>query len=309
MVSSMRVSGPLLIFIAAVLWGLDGVLRRSLFELPPITIVFLEHLIGLIIIAPFLAASWKKEKLTKREWGALLLVSLLSGVLGTLFFTAALLSVGFIAFSVVFLIQKLQPVFAVATASFVLREKPSRAYFLYALLALVAGYFVTFPNGVVNLDDGGKTATAAFLALLAAVAWGSSTAFSRYALLSHSHTFITGLRFLLTTVCAGVLLVLLGNASSLSSVEGDHLLSLAFIAVSTGMLALWVYYKGLKSTPVSVSAIVELAFPLTAVLIDYLLYGTVLLPSQYLAALVLLAAMYKVAKLPDMKRLASRTSH
>jgi drug/metabolite transporter (DMT)-like permease len=297
-------SGPLLIFIAAVLWGLDGVLRRSLFELPPITIVFLEHCIGLIIIAPFLIASFKKETLTTREWGALLLVSLLSGVLGTLFFTAALLSVGFIAFSVVFLIQKLQPIFAVLTASFVLREKPSKAYFVYACIALVAGYFVTFPNGVVNVDDGGKTATAAFLALLAAVAWGSSTAFSRYALLSHSHTFITGLRFLCTTLFAGVLLVLLGSAPSLALVGGDHLLTLAFIALSTGMLALWVYYKGLKSTPASVAAIVELAFPLTAVLIDYALYGTVLLFSQYLAAAILLFAMYNVAKLSDMKKLS-----
>jgi hypothetical protein len=35
-------------------------------------------------------------------------------------------------------------------------------------------------------------------ALLAAIAWGSSTAFSRFTLLSHSNTFITGLRFLLT---------------------------------------------------------------------------------------------------------------
>lgn len=295
-------NGPLLIFIAAVLWGLDGVLRRSLFELPPITIVFFEHLIGLIIIAPFLIASWKHETLTKREWGALILVSLLSGVLGTLFFTAALLQVGFIAFSVVFLIQKLQPIFAVATASIVLRERPTKAYILYALLALVAGYFVTFPNGVVNFADGGKTATAAFLALLAAIAWGASTAFSRYALLSHSHTFITGLRFLLTTGFALLLLIMLGNAPSVLLVEGSHLATLALIAVSTGMLALWVYYMGLKKTPASVSTIVELAFPLTAVLIDYALYGTVLAPSQYLAALVLLLTMYKVAKLPDMKR-------
>ena len=63
------------------------------------------------------------------------------------------------------------------------------------------------------------------------------------------------------------------------------------------MLALWIYYRGLKTTPVRVSAIVELAFPMTAVLIDYFLYGTTLAFTQYLAAIILLFAMYKVSSL------------
>src|SRR3989344_2210017 len=119
--------GPLLIFIAAVLWDLDGILRRSLYGLPPITIVFFEHLIGLIIIAPFLWKAWTRETLTRKEWGVLGVVALLSGVLGTLFFTTALLKVNFIPFSVVFLIQKLQPIFAVGMAWVVLGERaPAR---------------------------------------------------------------------------------------------------------------------------------------------------------------------------------------
>ncbi len=36
--------GPLLIIIAAALWAFDGVLRRSLFSLPPTHIIFFEHL-------------------------------------------------------------------------------------------------------------------------------------------------------------------------------------------------------------------------------------------------------------------------
>lgn len=295
----MRVSGPLLIFIAAVLWGLDGVLRRSLFELSPIVIVFLEHLIGLIIISPFLLRVWKSERLTKNEWSALILVSFLSGVLGTLFFTSALLAVNFISFSVVFLIQKLQPIFSVATAAVVLKERISKSYLLWAALALIAGYFVTFPNGVVNFADGSGAVTAALFALLAAICWGSSTAFSRFVLLSHSNTFITGTRFLFTTVLSALLVIMLSKTNTLSAVNLSHVSTLAVIAVSTGMLALWVYYRGLKKTPASVSAIVELAFPMTAVLVDYFLYGTLLSVSQYIAGVVLLFSMYKLATLPS----------
>jgi drug/metabolite transporter (DMT)-like permease len=89
----------------------------------------------------------------------------------------------------------------------------------------------------------------------------------------------------------------LGARESLTLITGEQLTTLGLIAVSTGMLALWIYYRGLKETKASVSTIVELAFPLTAVFIDIFLYNTTLAPSQYLAALVLLYAMYRVSSL------------
>lgn len=293
--------GPLLIFIAAVLWGLDGILRRSLYGLPPATIVFYEHLIGAILIAPFLWKAWKEEVLSKNELTALGLVSLLSGVLGTLFFTTALLKINFIPFSVVFLLQKLQPIFTIITAWIVLGEKASSRYLPWAALALVAGYFMTFPNGVVNMSGEGAHVSAALLALAAAIAWGSSTAFSRYVLIGHSNTLVTGMRFLLTVPLAFGFVLGFGQLDSVTAITGIQILTLFAIALSTGMLALWIYYRGLKTTPARISAIVELAFPMTAILIDYFLYGTTLIWTQYLAAAILLFAMYKVAQLNSPK--------
>jgi len=292
-----NLSGPSFIFIAALLWALDGILRRSLYDLPPVTIVFFEHLIGLILISPFLIRTWKGEQLSKREWGVLGFVALLSGVLGTLFFTTALLQVNFIQFSVVFLIQKLQPLFAVFTAWLLLGEAVTKRYLLWAALALLAGYFVTFPGGIVNFAEGGAYVLAALYALLAAAAWGSSTAFSRYVLIGHSHTFVTGLRFLLTVPIALLFVFALGAGPTLTQVSSMQLATLALIALSTGMAALWLYYRGLKHTRASIAAIVELTFPLTAIFIDYFLYGSVLAPTQYIAALVLMFAMYRVARL------------
>jgi drug/metabolite transporter (DMT)-like permease len=100
---AVKTYGPLFIIIAAFLWGIDGVLRRSLFGLPPTAIVFYEHLIGAIIIAPPTIIALSKEKVSIREWGALFWISLLSGVAGTLLFTAALVKINFISMSVVFL--------------------------------------------------------------------------------------------------------------------------------------------------------------------------------------------------------------
>ena len=43
------IAGPVLIIIAALLWAFDGLIRQHLYTLPPITIIFFEHLIGFII--------------------------------------------------------------------------------------------------------------------------------------------------------------------------------------------------------------------------------------------------------------------
>ena len=289
--------GPYLIVLAAALWGLDGILRRSLFSLPPVVIVFYEHLIGAVILAPFFLKKFWGVRFTRKEWGALLWVSLLSGVLGTLWFTTALTKVNFISFSVVFLIQKLQPIFAIAAAAILLKEKVNKGYAKWAILALLAAYFVTFKNGVVNLETGGGTVVAALFALGAAFAWGSSTAFSRFVLFRHSNTLITGARFWITTILALVLVFFLGAGAELNLPTGNQFLRLALIALTTGMVALWIYYKGLKHTQAKVATILELIFPLTAVMIDIFLYDNVLSVSQYAAALVLIFAIYKVSRL------------
>ena len=297
MLKNLKTWGPILIVIAAFLWGVDGILRRELYALPPSVIVFYEHLIGAIIIAPFTVAALRKEKVQKPEWGALFLVSLFSGVVGTLLFTAALGKVYFISFSVVYLIQKLQPIFAITAGALLLKEKVTTKYISWALLALVAAYFVTFKNGYVSFATGSGTITAALLAFGAAVAWGSSTAFSRFGLLRISTTAMTGLRFWLTVPMAFITVYILGNQASLSAVQPWELYRLIAIALSTGMVALWIYYKGLQHTEVRVSTILELTFPLTAVAIDVVYYHNVLAFSQYFAGAILLFAMYKLSKL------------
>lgn len=290
-----RISGPSLIFIAAVLWAFDGILRRSLYSLAPAVIVFYEHLIGSLILVPIAWSGLRKLKLTPELWKALIWVAALSGVAGTLLFTAALGATNFIPFSVVFLLQKLQPVFAILAASMVLKEKLPQQYLGWAGLALVAAYFVTFPNGVVNKEADAGQVTAALMAVGAAFAWGSSTAFSRKLLLKVPNTEATALRFWLATPMALLAVFLLGSTGSLSMVTPDQVGRLVVIAFSTGMAALWIYYKGLAKTEAKVSTIVELAFPLLAVVIDMFLYQSYLVPSQYVAAMVLLWAMHRVA--------------
>lgn len=291
--------GPILIIIAATLWAVDGVIRRNLYELPPITIIFFEHLIGLIILFPFILKYIFKTQIRKREWWLLIIISILSGLLGTLWFTTALLKINFISFSVVFLLQKLQPLFAIGTARIFLKEKLSKNYIIWAILAFVSAYFVTFPNGMVNLDTSGGTVIAALYALGAAFAWGSSTTFSKMLLGKVRAEVSTFYRFLFTVIIALPILLLFGFGSSLTAPTPTQFGLFAFIAISTGMVALLIYYKGLSRTPVHISTILELTFPFIAILIDMKLYGTVLVPMQWIAALILVFSIYRIARLRE----------
>lgn len=293
--------GPVFIIVAALLWAFDGLIRQHLRILPPITIIFFEHLIGLIILAPFVFKYVISTKLKYREWGLTIFIAILSGLLGTLWFTTALGKVYFISISVVFLLQKLQPIFAIGTASIFLKEKLDKRYIKWAVLAIVSAYFVTFKNGVVNLDTGAGTAIAALYALGAAFAWGSSTTFSKMLLGRVRAEVSTFYRFLFTLVFALPVLFFFGGFSNTGLIipTNNQFGWLALIAVSTGMVALLIYYKGLAKTPVHISTILELTFPFIAIVLDMIVNKKMLSVSQWIFAIILVFSIYQVSKLRE----------
>lgn len=294
---TVSLTGPMLIVAAAILWALDGVVRRSLFSLPPITIVFYEHLIGLLIIAPFFLPKLIKTKISSRDYGLVSLIALLSGLIGTLLFTAALVQVNYISLSIVFLLLYLEPIFAITGAKVLLKEKITPKFGRWAILALVAAFFATFRNGQVNLNTGAGTVVAALSAFGASAAWGTSTVFSKMLLNRVSDTVATGLRFLFTTLFALGGVVLFSQTASLATPTASQIGRFVFIALSTGMLALFLYYKGLQKTEAKITTMLELVFPILAVFIDAFVYRTFLAPSQYLAAGIMVFAVYQLARL------------
>lgn len=166
---------------------------------------------------------------------------------------------------------------------------------------MIAAFFVTFPNGKINFETGSGTVFAGLYALGAAFAWGSSTAFSKRALQGKDSTVITGMRFFFTTVLAFVGVLLFQKTTQLTHISPIQFSTFVGIALSTGMVALWIYYKGLSQTEVKTSTIVELLFPVSAVFLDAIVYHSFLSPSQYLATIVLLFASTKISYLHTQK--------
>lgn len=293
-----RLMEKIFIVIAATLWGIDGVLRQNVYTLPAEVVVLTEHVIGLIILT--IVVLWKRMSihLPKAAIRPLIFVALFSGLFGTLAFTKALQFVHFIPLSVVFLVQKLQPIFTITTAWIILKERPRSEFWLWTFAALTASFFLTFPSGTINASlPLSPHLMAALFALIAAASWGTSTVFSKLALRESSLFSITYYRFAFTTLFAIPTVFLLGSTGAVATISGAQYLTLLAIALSTGMVSVVIYYKGLARVPAHVACILELAFPVTGFLVDQFVYKTPLHPIQYVSAIILVGVMYQIARL------------
>jgi drug/metabolite transporter (DMT)-like permease len=281
----------LAIIIAALLWSLDAFLRQSLYTLSPLLIITLEHGIGSLLFTPILVSNWKKLKTLKQTvWISLLWISILGGICGTYFYTKALSYVGYIDLSVVVLLQKFQPLFAVSLAAIVLKEKLSKRYLVLALCAMIGGYLVTFGSNPISIGDN-NTLIAALFSLLAAFCWGSSTVLGKQALIYLSFSLVTAMRLIITTIVGSFIIIYSGWSVIYSNITYEQWKALLLIVISTGTVALFIYYYGLKKLPASHTTLFELFWPLSAVMIDWVIIGNPLSTPQLSGAVILLASM------------------
>ncbi|MBI5662971.1 MAG: EamA family transporter [Ignavibacterium album] len=296
-VSKTQIFPASLVSIAATLWAVDGiVLRPYLYNLPVPLVVFIETTIVAIILSPFFYKQFPFLKNLKlKDWIAFLGVAFFGGALGTMAITRALFFVNYVNLSIVIFIQKLQPVFAIILAAIILKEKLTKEFLIWAATAIIGAYIITFEFNLPLLHTGDKTAVAALFALVAAFSFGFSTVLSKRALKNVGFQLGTYLRFALTAAIMLLTVVITNDFKSLSEISINQLYVFLIIAFSTGGPAIFIYYYGLKKISASVATICELAFPLSAVILEYFVHGKILTPVQWIGAMILLFSIIKVS--------------
>ena len=263
----MRSSRALLwVALGAALWGTDTLFRRTLTAaLESSRIVLYEHLILTVLLLP---VCWRGRRewisLKPLQWAAVLGTSWGGSALGTVCFTEAV-RIGNPTTAV--LLQKIQPVFAALLARALLGESLGRRFWMWLTLALAAGWLISF--GAAWPPAAPVSVRAALWATAAAALWGSSTVLGRYLLNAVSFQTLTGLRIVL----AVPLLLGLAAGDSRGAVSARQGITLLTLALVPGLLALLVYYRGLRGALASRAAIAELSFPATATLLNYAFFG------------------------------------
>ena len=187
--------------------------------------------------------------------------SICGDLLRAYFYTKALGYVNYIDLSVVVLIQKLQPLFAISLASIVLGERVSKSFIFLASAAILGRYLTTFGNKPLLFLDR-QSIIASLFALLASFCWGSSTVLGKSALKQVPFELMTCIRLIITGTIALIIITLSGNISDICSLSIENYKTMIVIVFTSGSIALSIYYYGLQNLAASHTTIYELVWPL-----------------------------------------------
>ena len=289
-------TGAMAICVAAILWGLDGVvLTPRLYSLDIGLVVFIFHALPFLLMNIFMYREYRHlKRFTSGDVLMFFLLAFFGGALGTLAIVKALFLVNFKALTVVVLLQKLQPVFAITLAALLLGEKLKRNFLVWSALAITAGYFLTFGFKLPDLQTGGQTALAAGYSLLAAFAFGSSTVFSKKVLRKFSFFTATFYRYAFTSIIMLLYVLSTGMLKGIPNINSTQWIIFAIIGITTGSGAIFLYYFGLTRIRAMLATICELCFPVSAIIFDYFINDKILTPVQWVSAAVLVFAILKL---------------
>jgi drug/metabolite transporter (DMT)-like permease len=290
--------GPYLIFVAAMLWATDAPFRVYLTgQLSSNFIVLAEHLVDIVIALPILIWVWPELKqLNAKAWVAVLFIAIGGSALASVAFTEAF---HYLNPSVAILLQKLQPLIAISLAAGLLRERLHERFWLWTALALAGAYVISFPRLVPQLFVGEQfnpTTIGVSLAILAAVLWATSTVLGKYVLGKVSFKAMTSLRFVFAFLFLAIFNAYQGSLRQVSLLTGKDILFIGIIAVTSGIVSLYIYYGGLQYTKASIATIAELGFPLAAVLVNFIFLKATLVPVQAVGMVVLVLAIWQLGQ-------------
>lgn len=293
---------PLLIALAAMLWGSDLLLRTRVVQAgwSPSYIVLAEHL---LLTAAFLVPLWRGRRLlaslSRRQWAVLLFVGGGGSALATWLYTTAF-ALDYSRALTVALLQKTQPIFALLLAGLVLGERRSSGFWVWCALALTGACLLVVGDkdfephllGRVRVEQ-------ALLAIGASALWGAATVAGRPLSVALPPSLLAGARFALALPVLG-LLSLLAAPPPMAARTPEIAGLLCLIALLPGLLGMGLYYWGLRGTAASVATLAELCYPLTTLLIGVVVLHSSITPGQWLGLALLLAAVMGLGRRPGV---------
>lgn len=287
--------GPPSVALGAGLWGLESLFRVRLQQyFSSDLLVFYEHVMGAIVLAPVLwFARHQMRALTRKAIGWLLVSGIVGSAFGTVLFTAAL---NYMNVSVATLLLNLQPVIAVTMAFLLLKEKLANGFGKWAFLAVLAGAVITFDRFETLQVESPLGLICIFGAIFC---WGTSTVAGR-GMMRETTIFVAApLRFAVGMIATlGVVFVngngpvVLERAAVIQRAEVfEQYLLLLLVA---GITPTFLYFFGLKYTRATAGAFCEMIQAIVAVVVAWVVLGDALAWHQVLAGLALLASVVKI---------------
>lgn len=295
-----------LVIAAAFLWAIDTLIRYPLMGegISAYSIVLYEHIFLSVLFGILFFKSLKK--LLTSNYKIILYFIVIGGfgsAIATLAFTRAF---SFLNPSLVILLQKFQPIVAILLAAFILKEKVVKQFIFWAAICLAGALLISYEDLINIFNTKGDLGNLLFhdnaftgyaLVAVSVVGWASSTVFGKKLSLSgvSNEEIMTG-RFLVGLIC---LLPFLGMGADVFTHSVEIYGKVSLMVVISGVLAMYLYYRGLSKISARSCTLAEMFFPFFAVVVNWIFLDKSLSPIQLAGGGLLLlgSSMIQVRKL------------
>ena len=288
-------TGFLFVVCACALWALDTLIRYPLMQggVNAASIVFYEHFILTAIFSIVFFKSLKQIWQAKTShYFYFFIVGGVGSALATMAFTRAF---AFLNPSLVILLQKFQPIFAILLARAILKEQIKKMFIFWAIVCLSGAFLISYED-LLKLGNSGEsiyqmlTKPGAFqgymLVFFSIIGWASATVFGKkLGKEGYSNEQIMAGRFLMGFLC---LLPFAAQSSDIFTHSLETYGKISLMVLVSGLLAMYLYYQGLRRISARACSLAEMFFPFMAVIVNWLFLDASLTPVQLFGGLLLL---------------------
>lgn len=291
-------AGTLFLIFSCSLWAFDTLIRYPLVEIGinPVVMVFFEHALLTAVFLPRLFQGMPRvSELRVTDIFSFLVIGALGSAFATVCFTQ---SFAYLNPSLVILLQKFQPVVAISLAALVLKEPVPRPFLIWGSVSLLGALLLSSPDiqkvwALLQLDPARLASEAAVqgytLVGISVLGWGAATVFGKkLSMDGFEPSSILAGRFL--TGLLGLICFVPWNRSLIFA-DATNYVRVAVMAAAGGV-ALWSYYQGMQRLPAKMVSILELFFPLMAVMMNWFFLGKQLSEIQLAGGALLLVGAF-----------------
>ncbi len=284
-----------LVLSACALWALDTLIRYPLLQngMDAFSIVFYEHLIlTLISLTLFYKSIPLILKAKKSHLGYFFIIGGVGSALSVLAFTKAFT---YLNPSLVILLQKFQPVVAISLARIFLKEKVGKMFIIWAIVCVGGALLISYED-ILRIYQSEKSLGDLFLqsgsikgyllVMFSVFGWGAATVFGKKLLyIGYQDEQVLAGRFIFGFIC---LLPFLAGEHNVFAQSVANVSKISLMVLVSGLLAMYLYYHGLRKISARACSLTEMFFPFMAVIVNWLFLDATLTAVQITGGLLLL---------------------
>lgn len=278
---------------SGVFWGLGLTISAyifSLYNVSPFVVAFVHDFISIFILAAILLIKYKKidfKIFTNIRNISVIIGALLAGPIGM---QCNLYAVKYIGGGLTSSITAVYPAVSVILAIVFLKHKVSKKT-IVGITLIIAGIFAqSYTSEQVNSFYIGF-----LFALICAVAWGSESVLSSYAM-SNNLTEIETLLIRQVTSFLAYLVIVLFNGFSVSEVADEKLGGLIFIFVLSNMISYIAYYMSINRLKPAKATGLNVSYVVWTVVFSAIFLGIGLSTLVVVTSLVIMLGVYIIIK-------------